>query len=38
MGEEFKVNVFFDDEGSRFEDIVLESFEEKVIEILKKYL
>lgn len=34
MKDEFKINVFFDEEGPTFEEIVMETFEEKVNDIL----
>ncbi|MBR6690881.1 MAG: hypothetical protein IKL65_06070 [Bacilli bacterium] len=37
MEDEFKVNIFFDEEGPTFEEIVMEAFEERLIEIIKKY-
>lgn len=37
MEDEFKVNMFFDEKGPTFEEIVMGAFEEKVIEILKKH-
>ena len=33
--DEFKVNIFFDENGPTFEEIVMEAFEEKLIEIIK---
>jgi len=35
--DEFKVNFFFDENGSTFEEIVMEHFEEKLLEIIEKY-
>ena len=35
--DEFKINIFFDENGPTFEKIVMEYFEEKVLEIIKKY-
>ena len=35
--DEFKVNIFFDENGPTFEEIVMEHFEEKILEIIKKY-
>lgn len=37
MEDEFKINVFFDEEGPTFEEIIMEAFEEKVVEIIEKY-
>jgi len=37
MKDEFKVNIFFDENGSTFEEIVMEAFEEKILEIIEKY-
>jgi len=37
MEDEFKINIFFDDEGPTFEEIIMEAFEEKVVEIIEKY-
>lgn len=35
--DEFKVNFFFDENGPTFEELVMEIFEEKVLEIIEKY-
>ena len=35
--DEFKVNIFFDENGPTFEEIVMEAFEEKLLEIIEKY-
>ena len=35
--DEFKVNFFFDENGPTFEEIVMEHFEEKLLEIIEKY-
>ena len=35
--DEFKVNIFFDENGPTFEELVMEAFEEKLIEIIEKY-
>ena len=35
--DEFKMNFFFDENGPTFEEIVMEAFEEKVLEIIEKY-
>ena len=35
--DEFKVNIFFDENGPTFEEIVMEAFEEKLNEIIEKY-
>lgn len=35
--DEFKVNIFFDEEGPSAEEIIMEAFEEKIIEIIEKY-
>ena len=35
--DEFKINIFFDENGPTFEEIVMEAFEEKLNEILDKY-
>ena len=37
MEDEFKINIFFDDEGPTFEEIIMEAFEEKAVEIIEKY-
>ena len=37
MEDEFKMNIFFEEEGPTFEEIVMEAFEEKINEILDKY-
>ena len=37
MKDEFKVNIFFDENGPTFEEIVMEHFEEKILEIIEKY-
>ena len=37
MKDEFKVNIFFDENGPTFEEIVMEYFEEKILEIIEKY-
>ena len=37
MKDEFKVNIFFDENGPTFEEIVMEAFEEKILEIIEKY-
>ena len=34
---EFKVNIFFDENGPTFKEIVMEHFEEKILEIIEKY-
>lgn len=34
---EFKANFFFDENGPSFEEIVMEHFEEKLLEIIQKY-
>ena len=35
--DEFKINFFFDENGPTFEEIVMEAFEEKLLEIIEKY-
>ena len=35
--DEFKMNFFFDENGPSFEEIVIEAFEEKLLEIIEKY-
>ena len=35
--DEFKVNFFFDENGPSFEEIVMEAFEEKLLEIIQKH-
>ena len=35
--DEFKMNFFFDENGPTFEEIVMEHFEEKILEIIQKY-
>ena len=35
--DEFKMNFFFDENGPTFEELVMEAFEEKVLEIIEKY-
>ena len=35
--DEFKMNFFFDENGPTFEEIVMEHFEEKLLEIIEKY-
>ena len=35
--DEFKVNIFFDENGPTFEEIVMEIFEERLNEIIEKY-
>ena len=35
--DEFKINIFFDEDGPTFEEIVMEAFEEKILEIIEKY-
>ena len=35
--DEFKMNFFFDENGPTFEELVMEIFEEKVLEIIEKY-
>lgn len=35
--DEFKINIFFDENGPTFEELVMEAFEEKLIEIIEKY-
>ena len=35
--DEFKINIFFDENGPTFEELVMEAFEEKLNEILDKY-
>lgn len=35
--DEFKINFFFDENGPTFEELVMEAFEEKLIEIIEKY-
>ena len=35
--DEFKVNIFFDENGPTFEELVMEAFEEKILEIIEKY-
>ena len=35
--DEFKVNIFFDENGPTFEELVMEAFEEKLLEIIEKY-
>ena len=35
--DEFKMNFFFDENGPTFEEIVMEAFEEKLLEIIEKY-
>ena len=37
MKDEFKVNIFFDENGPTFEEIVIEAFEEKILQIIEKY-
>ena len=37
MKDEFKMNFFFDENGPTFEEIVMEHFEEKLLEIIEKY-
>lgn len=37
MKDEFKMNFFFDENGPTFEEIVMEAFEEKLLEIIEKY-
>ena len=37
MKDEFKVNIFFDENGPTFEEIVMEAFEEKILQIIEKY-
>ena len=34
--DEFKMNFFFDENGPTFEEIVMEYFEEKILEIIEK--
>ena len=35
--DEFKVNIFFDENGPTFEELVMEAFEEELNEIIEKY-
>lgn len=35
--DEFKMNFFFEENGPTFEEIVMEHFEEKLLEIIEKY-
>ena len=35
--DEFKMNIFFDENGPTFEELVMEAFEEKILEIIEKY-
>ena len=35
--DEFKMNIFFDENGPTFEELVMEAFEEKLLEIIEKY-
>ena len=35
--DEFKMNFFFDEDGPTFEELVMEHFEEKLLEIIEKY-
>lgn len=35
--DEFKVNIFFDENGPTFEELVMEAFEEKLNETIEKY-
>ena len=35
--DDFKVNIFFDENGPTFEELVMEAFEEKLNEIIEKY-
>ncbi|MBQ2947334.1 MAG: hypothetical protein IJE04_05805 [Bacilli bacterium] len=35
--DEFKINIFFDENGPTFEELVMEAFEERLNEILDKY-
>lgn len=35
--DEFKINFFFDENGPTFEELVMEAFEEKLLEIIEKY-
>ncbi len=35
--DEFKMNIFFDENGPTFEELVMEAFEEKLNEIIEKY-
>ena len=35
--DEFKMNIFFDENRPTFEELVMEAFEEKINEILDKY-
>ena len=35
--DEFKVNIFFDENGPTFEELVMEIFEERLNEIIEKY-
>ena len=35
--DEFKINIFFDENGPTFEELVMEAFEEKLNEIIEKY-
>ena len=35
--DKFKMNFFFDENGPSFEEIVMEAFEEKILEIIEKY-
>ena len=37
MKDEFKINIFFDENGPTFEEIIMEAFEEKLLEIIQKY-
>ena len=37
MKDEFKINIFFDENGPTFEEIIMEAFEEKLLEIIEKY-
>ena len=35
--DEFKMNFFFDEDGPTFEELVMEIFEERLLEIIEKY-
>lgn len=35
--DKFKMNFFFDDNDPTFEELVMEAFEEKILEIIEKY-
>ena len=35
--DEFKINIFFDENGPTFEELVMKAFKEKLNEIIEKY-